>query len=94
MLVVGLVGVWCIFIAWVRICTGGTSACNLEASMPLHSDADEDLIKGAVRNAKAHHGGPSPRWVAVQDTFASWAAPSPGTCAASTTWTQTRSFLA
>jgi hypothetical protein len=32
---------------------------------------DEDLVKRAVKNARSLKPGPTPRWVAVKETFAS-----------------------
>lgn len=32
--------------------------------------SSHDLVKRAVRNAMPHTAGPSPRWVAIADTFA------------------------
>ena len=37
--------------------------------MPIREITDEQLVKRAVRNARARDTGDSPRWVAVMDTF-------------------------
>ncbi len=39
-------------------------------SMPVTDYTDKSLVARAVRNAKPNKNGPSPRWVAVMDTFA------------------------
>lgn len=38
--------------------------------MPVREISDAELVRRAVRNARPHRRGKSPRWVAVMDTFA------------------------
>ena len=38
--------------------------------MPIGAITDEQLVARAMKNAKPHSNGESPRWAAVMDTFA------------------------
>jgi len=52
-----------------------TSTLNCQCDKPtgrpsVRDYSMESMVERAVRNARPHKCGPSPRWVAVMDTFA------------------------